>query len=122
MSGNPWVVLPYDSPTLRSFRYLVCLLAVTAFVLLSLAPLDTVLAGQVQLAWDASTGASGYRVYYGPQSYYDPQSAGYSANFDAGNKTTATVTDLAAGETYYFAVQAYAQSVTSGYSNEVVTV
>jgi len=73
-------------------------------------------AGSVNLAWDAVSGAAGYRVYYGTTS------ATYTANLDAGSKTTATVTGLTDGTTYYFAVKAYAGTVTSGYSNEVSSV
>ncbi|MEA3276086.1 MAG: DUF4082 domain-containing protein [Pseudomonadota bacterium] len=81
-----------------------------------LALTGSALAGQVQLAWDTSAGAAGYRVYYGNAS------AQYSANVDAGNKTTATVSGLTDGGRYYFAVQAYNGTVTSSYSNEVSTV
>ena len=73
-------------------------------------------AGSVNLAWDAVSGASGYRVYYGTTS------ATYTANLDAGSKTSATVAGLTDGTRYYFAVQAYAGTVTSGYSNEVSTI
>jgi hypothetical protein len=70
-------------------------------------------AGQVGLAWNASTGASGYRVYYGISS------GNYTANMNAGNTTTATVPNLTDGGMYYFAVKAYSSSSESGYSNEV---
>ena len=73
-------------------------------------------AGSVNLAWDSVSGASGYRVYYGTTS------ANYTANSDAGSKTSATVAGLTDGSRYYFAVQAYAGTVNSGYSNEVNTV
>ena len=46
----------------------------------------------------------------------------YTANLDAGSKTSATVAGLTDGTRYYFAVKAYAGTVTSGYSNEVSTV
>lgn len=72
-------------------------------------------AGSVNLAWNGVSGASGYRVYYGTTS------ATYTANLDAGGKTSATVAGLTDGTRYYFAVQAYAGTVTSGYSNEVST-
>ena len=73
-------------------------------------------AGSVNLAWDAVSGAAGYRVYYGTTS------ATYTANLDAGSKTSATVAGLTDGTRYYFAVKAYAGTVTSGYSNEVSSV
>ena len=70
-------------------------------------------AGSVNLAWDAVSGASGYRVSYGTTS------AQYTANLDAGSNTSAAVAGLTDGTRYYFAVRAYAGTVTSGYSNEV---
>jgi PKD repeat protein len=72
-------------------------------------------AGQVNLAWNASSGpVSGYKVYYGTAS------GSYSSNMNAGNSTTATVASLADGSTYYFAVKAYDSAGNeSGFSNEV---
>ena len=93
--------------TLFCLRYLVV-------VALGLIPLTgTVLAGQVELAWDGVQGASGYRVYHGTSS------GTYAANLDAGNSTTATVAELADGARYYFAVQAYNATASSSLSNEV---
>ena len=75
-------------------------------------------AAQLTLAWDAVANATGYKVYYGPNS------SGYSSNIDAKNVTTYTVPGLADGTRYYFAVTAYGSAGTaeSGYSNEVTTV
>jgi PKD repeat protein len=73
-------------------------------------------AGSVNLAWDAVSGASGYRVSYGTTP------ANYTAKLDAGSNTSATVAGLTDGTRYYFAVQAYAGTVTSSYSNEVSTI
>jgi PKD repeat protein len=74
-----------------------------------------VFAGQVSLAWNASTGpVAGYRVYYGTTS------GTYSANVNAGNVTTSTVASLTDGATYYFAVKAYDSAGNeSGFSNQV---
>ena len=85
-------------------------------VLVLLASMGGAFAGSVNLAWDAVSGASGYRVSYGTTS------AKYTANLDAGSKTSATVAGLTDGTRYYFAVQAYAGTVTSGFSNEVSTI
>lgn len=60
-------------------------------------------AGQVTLAWDASPSSNvgGYKIYYGQTS------GSYSANVDAGNQTSYTVSNLTAGATYYFVATAY---------------
>ncbi len=72
-------------------------------------------AGDVPLAWDPSPdNVDGYTIHYGPES------GNYSSSDKVGNKTSHTVSGLAAGK-YYFAVSAYKGSVESGYSNEVNT-
>lgn len=76
------------------------------------------LAAQVGLAWNASTGTgvTGYYVYYGTSS------RNYPSRINAGNATSATVPNLVAGQTYYFAVTAYnASQQESPHSNEIVT-
>ncbi len=91
------------------FAMLIILTAVSAFP-------NAAFAGEVKLAWDASTDASvtGYKIYYGTATRQ------YGAPINAGLQTSYTVTGLAAG-TYYFAVTAYnASGQESGYSNEVV--
>jgi len=73
-------------------------------------------AEQVTLAWDANTEAdlAGYKVHYGTAS------GSYTTSVDAHKVTTAVVTGLAAGQTYYFVVTAYnAANNESGYSNQV---
>jgi len=70
----------------------------------------------VSLAWDAPTDPSvvGYNVHYGTSS------SSLTATQDAGASTTATVSGLTTGITYYFAVTAYnASGINSAYSNEV---
>jgi len=70
----------------------------------------------VKFAWNASpsTGVTGYRIHYGT-------SAGtYTASIAVGNVTSGTVTGLAEGVTYHFAVSALnAAGSVSGYSNAV---
>ena len=72
--------------------------------------------GSVTLAWNAvtSTSVAGYKLHYG-------QASGvYNSTKDAGNHTSATVTGLIPGHTYYFAATDYSSTGTeSGYSNEV---
>ena len=65
----------------------------------------------------ASSGLSGYRVYYGtaPGSYLQARGAGASA----GTSTSYTATGLLAGKVYYFAVTAVDSSGNeSAFSNE----
>ncbi|MGZ6449414.1 MAG: DUF4082 domain-containing protein, partial [Pseudobdellovibrionaceae bacterium] len=67
-------------------------------------------AGQINLAWDANTQTEvvGYKVYYGTAS------GQYTQSLDVGNATTASVTGLTAGATYYFVVRDYS----AGYASE----
>src|SRR5712691_11461954 len=72
------------------------------------------------LAWDAVTAPalSGYRVYFGtaPGTYLQALGQGISV----GNVTAYTITGLASGTQYYFAVTAFdTLGVESAYSNEV---
>ena len=71
------------------------------------------------LAWDMpnSGAATAYRVYFGTASSAYDQSFG--AGLDAGAATVYTVTGLARGQTYYFAVTAVDPTGReSSYSNE----
>jgi chitinase len=73
-------------------------------------------AEQVTLAWDANTESdlAGYKVHYGTAS------GSYTTVVDVHKVTTAIVTGLTAGQTYYFVVTAYnAANNESGYSNQV---
>ena len=73
-------------------------------------------AEQVTLAWDANTepDLAGYKVHYGIAS------GSYTTIVDVHKVTTAIVTGLTAGQTYYFVVTAYnAANKESGYSNQV---
>jgi hypothetical protein len=74
------------------------------------------LAAAVNLAWDAAPDPSvvGYRVYYGGASGV------YSNAVAVGMTTTVTLSNLVAGQTYYFAAVAYdADNVESLFSNEI---
>lgn len=71
-------------------------------------------ARQVTLVWDANTsGIAGYRLHYGTRS------GSYSRQLDVGLVTTAIVSDLADGTTYFFVVNAYNAYGESPPSNEV---
>jgi chitinase len=77
----------------------------------------------VSLRWGASTGATGYRVYYQPNSSAQPfggtgASQG-SAPVDVSNQTSATISGLDPANAYYFAVTAYNEAGESSYSNVV---
>jgi hypothetical protein len=70
----------------------------------------------VTLAWDPSSdpGVTGYKLYYGTAC------ATYCYTNNVGNVTSATITNLAEGCTYFFAVTACNSSgLESGYSNEL---
>src|SRR6266849_9147516 len=60
-------------------------------------------AASLTVAWDASasTTVAGYVISYGAQSGV------YTGQFDVGNQLSGQVTQLTAGATYFFAVQAY---------------
>ncbi|MBI3849003.1 MAG: fibronectin type III domain-containing protein [Verrucomicrobia bacterium] len=69
----------------------------------------------VTLAWDASTdaGVAGYKIYYGVAS------RAYTNLVSVGNATTATISGLVEGVTYFFAATTYnGAGLESDYSNE----
>jgi hypothetical protein len=72
----------------------------------------------VSLAWNPpsnSSGIAGYRVYYGTSSGVYPNI------IDVGNSTTATIPDLASGQTYFVVVTDYnTVGLQSAPSNQVV--
>jgi len=73
-------------------------------------------AAQVVLGWDAgsASASAGYILYYGEVSGY------YSVALDVGTATTAAISGLYEGRTYYFTVTAYnVDGDESPYSNEV---
>jgi hypothetical protein len=73
-------------------------------------------AAQVILAWDVilDPNLAGYVLYYG----FASQS--YSVSVDVGNDTTAALSGLEAGRTYYFRTTAHdVYGAESAYSNEV---
>src|SRR5262245_3399782 len=79
-------------------------------------------AAQVQLAWDAPLQADGTPVpnLAGYKLYYGSQSGQYQTAILVGMTTTYTVTNISAGQTYYFAATAYDTAGTeSAFSNEV---
>jgi hypothetical protein len=86
-------------------------------ILITLLPFTSLAARSVVLAWDPSDGTNviaGYRIYRGGAS------GTYTNTIDVGNVTTATVSGLTEGATYYFAATAYDTSaLESDFSNEI---
>src|SRR6476659_9921305 len=79
-------------------------------------------AAQLQLAWDAPVQSNGTPVpnLAGYKLYYGLQSGQYETVVSVGLKTTYTVTNVSAGQTYYFAVRAYDKTDTeSAFSGEL---
>ena len=69
----------------------------------------------VTFGWTANTDpVAGYKIHYGPAS------RAYNQIFDARNATSGTVSNLLAGNRYYFALTAYnSQGLESDYSAEL---
>jgi hypothetical protein len=84
----------------------VCLMA--AWLGYAAAPPDVLM-----LAWDAAQSAVGYEVHYGTTSGL------YAVALDTGPATTAAISGLTVGVTYFFVVLAYNDVGDSPYSNEV---
>jgi hypothetical protein len=71
-------------------------------------------AAQINLAWDVSDGAAGYKIYSGTASN------NYTWVVNVGNTTSYTTANLTDGYTYYFAATAYdASLLESDHSAEV---
>lgn len=89
-----------------------------ALLVMALFIAGQVVAAEIKLEWDPSesSGVAGYKVYYGTQS------GNYSTSVDAGDQTSATLTGLADGQTYYIATTAYdSTGAESDFSNEIST-
>lgn len=74
----------------------------------------------VQVSWDAVSGATSYRVYYGTNTGLYDQAFGSGIN--VGNVTTYTINGLSPGVTYYIAVTASDGSNESDFGNEITKV
>jgi outer membrane biosynthesis protein TonB len=102
------------SRILHGAAYAAALLLPTGLLLQKAAAATT-----LTLAWQASASSpniDGYRVYYGTSS------GNYSQHVDVvGTATKATVSNAAAGSTYYYTVVAYKGSLESVRSNEVTS-
>jgi hypothetical protein len=94
------------------------LLALCSLIALFLVAAVPAFAGSVSLAWDAPTDTeddeiAGYEVQYGNASGIHTQ------RLDVGKTLTATVENLAQGQTFFFVVVAYNEGGFSPKSNEV---
>jgi hypothetical protein len=90
-------------------------IALLGLLLLISFPFTSALAADVTLAWNPNSESdlAGYRIYYGTTS------GSYTNSRDVGNATTCTISNLLAGQTYYFVATAYDLSGNeSGYSNQ----
>ncbi len=96
----------------RSVRRITCLLAIF------LAGCCSTFAGVIGLTWDPSTGASGYRVYYGPEAGEYLPTPLYE-----GPATSVTIDHNALIDctTWHFAVTAYNLAGESGFSEDVAS-
>ena len=100
----------------RERKTLCPFLAGLGFICLAILFLFTTSAGaaQVTVAWDAESGASGYKLYYGNAS------RSYANSSNTGTSTSYVVTGIGSGQSVYFAATAYdAAGVESAYSAEL---
>ncbi len=72
-------------------------------------------AGELNVSWDPSTDATGYRIHYGP----NPSQ--YDFSFDVGNATQTNLNSLGDCMMWHFAATAYNAAGESGYSVEVAS-
>ena len=68
--------------------------------------------------WNRLTGATSYKIDVSTSSDFSTFLTNYN-NKDAGNDTTAIVSSLTPGTTYYYRVRAYSSSNSSGNSNSI---
>ncbi len=94
---------------------------ITAATLCS-APVATVATSVIQTGftanWNASTGATGYRLDVSTNSAFSSYVTGYQ-NKDVGNVTSSAVTGLTGGTSYYYRVRAENSGGSSAHSNTI---
>jgi PKD repeat protein len=106
------VAIKYIKSNLRRTWHFISVLVVFFCILFS--PSVALALVDVTLAWDASSGADGYRLFYRE----DGQNYNYSSPDWEGPGTTCTIYGLSDSTTYHFVVRAYNAYEESGDSNE----
>jgi hypothetical protein len=91
------------------------ILLLTGVLIILVCPICSIqAAASVTLAWDPAPNMAGYRLYCGTTSRV------YTQTIEVGNTTTTLVSNLVAGQTYFFAIAAYnSAGLESPFSNEV---
>ena len=95
-------------------RFALAILLVIVFVSILFCPSVASAVVDVTLAWDASSGADGYRLFYRE----DGQNYDYSSRDWEGIGTTCIIPGLDESTTYHFVVRAFNDNGESGNSNE----
>jgi len=98
----------------NNIRYKLLLVAFAVFLSILFCASVAFAAIDVTLAWDASSGADGYRLFYRE----DGQSYNYNSPDWEGPGTTCTIPGLDESRTYHFVVRAFNDNGESGDSNE----
>jgi hypothetical protein len=110
--------LHHDSLKFQPFANFPNALGSFLFLVLAIHPISAfggTLPNSLTLAWDTSPTAnvSGYRVYFGSSSLT------YTDNIELGNVTTATISDLPDGPTFFAIAAISSNGLESGLSSEV---
>ena len=79
---------------------------------------EDVISSGFTVAWNAVSGARGYRLDVSTDSSFGSFVAGYQ-NLDVGNVTSVTISSLSASTTYYYRVRAYDSAGTSSNSSTI---
>ncbi len=103
-------LLKFHFYNLRSLN----IIFVTVFLLSFACSVQAVYSAQVTLAWDASSGADGYRLFYREEG----QSYTYNSPDWEGTGTTCIIPGLDESTTYHFVVRAFNDNGESGNSSE----
>ena len=93
------------------------IISISLLLALCTLPLASAHAASIDLEWDPNIEPelAGYKIYWGPSS------GNYTSSKDVGNNTSATITGLDDGKTYYLAATAYdGDGNESSFSDELV--
>jgi PKD repeat protein len=95
-------------------RFALAILLVIVFISILFCPAVASAVVDVTLAWDASSGADGYRLFYREEG----QNYNYNSPGWEGTSTTCIIPGLNESTTYHFVVRAFNDNGESGNSNE----